>query len=165
MKNEKDIFDFIKSVKTEEPSAEYFNNLADKIIADNKTKVIPLHKKPFFWLSSAAAIAIVLFSVIKFNNATEIESPTLLAFNEVDNVEIFQYIDENIEEFDTELIAELIPESKLEVTKSVQPDTGTEEIQESSSVVSLDEITNEEILEYLNDEEIELSDLEEDLFI
>lgn len=164
MKNEKDIFDFIKSVKPEEPSAEYFSGLADKIIADNKTKVIPLHKKPIFWLSSAAAVAIVIFTVLRFNNSTEIEAPNLLAFNDVDNTEIFDYIDENIQDFDTDLIIESLPEANLEEAEQVE-DIEEQVMSIDQPQITFDEISEEDILEYLNSEEIDLTDLEEDLFI
>ena len=164
MKNEKDIFDFIKSVKPEEPSAEYFSGLADKIIADNKIKVIPLYKKPIFWMSSAAALAIVIFSVLRFNISTEIETPNLLAFNDVDNTEIFQYIDENIQDFDTDLLIEAIPASTLNETEQVETIQEVE-IEDNEPSITFDEISDEDILEYLNSEEIDLTDLEEDLFI
>ncbi|MCH2230851.1 MAG: hypothetical protein MK105_10945 [Crocinitomicaceae bacterium] len=164
MKNEKDIFDFIKSVKPEEPSADYFSGLADKILSENKTIVIPIYKKPTFWMTSAAAIGIILFSVLRLNNSTEIETPALLAFNNIEKIEIFEYIDDNIQDFDIDLFIESIPESTLDETDQTETLKEVKMTHEEPSI-TFDEISEEDILEYLNTEEIDITDLEEDLFI
>ena len=77
------------------------------------------------------------------------------------------YVDENIDEFDVEMIAEFVPVDELNAKYEALENTmiEDEEIDPIESI-TLENITKEEILEYLNDEDFDFSDLEdEDSFI
>ena len=63
MNEEKDIFDFIEKRKVETPDKAYFDDLAQRVIDSQKTKIIPFYKRPIVWIGSAAAAVLILFTV------------------------------------------------------------------------------------------------------
>lgn len=179
MEDKKDIFDFIEKRLIETPDTDYFKNLADTVIekaADvpvkAEPKIIPLYRRPVFWLSSVAAAVLVAFLMLPENPNIV---PTNLAGNTVQDLskkEVLAYVDENIEDFDEELLAEFITSSQLDmdpmydsgVQETENPietiiETETQELQES-----LESISQDEILQYLQEEGFD-SDDEDDLFL
>lgn len=161
MEEQKDIFDFLKVNKIDSPDASYFNNLAQSIIDDkSKKKVIPLYRKPATWISVAAA-AILVFLVIQFNQTSTDNSNVLLAMNELTADEIEQYVSDNIDDFDIELFEDCIALEQLEIVG----DTTIKEQPKKEPKLDFESITKEEILEYLQLEEIDLEELEEESFI
>lgn len=168
MNNEKDIFDYIKAKKVDVPDVSYFDSLADSIISKGQVKVIPLYKKPLFWMSSAAAAVILLFVAFNFSDDSSIQDKPLLALNDMDNDLVYSYVHENINDFDTELLTEFISESAIEAdnTTEIEPII---EIQESTTIesnsITLENISSEDILNYFESEAIDISDLEDELFI
>lgn len=179
MEEKNDIFDHLKPRKTPIPDASYFESMANSIIESQKkvespitkeTPVIPLYKRPVVWIGAVAAIFIAGFLIVNFNNTTEINSDPLLALNDVSSGEVFEYIDENIEDFDTDLIVEALNESLVDEMNYVETVSSnpTEIITETNAVesISFDEIDTEDILNYFNEEGIESEDFEdEDSFI
>lgn len=169
MSEEKNIFDFIEKRSQDTPDAAYFEELARKVMRDSnakETKVIPLYKKPMLWISGVAA-AVLLF--VMFNrNLAQVDLPKV-DFNDVSKSEILAYVDANIDDFDEELLLEFIPESRLEMNDiheefqeiKVTTTPKTKETQLSNSIESL---SKEDIIEYLDDEELDILDLEEDIF-
>ena len=95
----------------------------------------------------------------------------LLALNEIPVNEIESYIDENIEDFDTELIAEFVDESSIDIA-SFSNIADTNKVvspvnKETKPTPILDEINKDDILKYLEEENIDLQELldDEDSFI
>lgn len=178
MDEKKDIFDFIEKRPIETPDADYFKSLADKVIAEvaeepeeAKTKVIPLYRRPAVWISGVAAAILVAFLMLP---ETIIESPhgTVNPSLEPSKAEILAYVDENIEDFDEELLLEFISTDNLNVDATIDPisvetedpietmvESETESLQES-----LESISNEEIMEYLQEEGLGSED-EDDFFL
>jgi len=168
MNEEKDIFDFIEKRKVNTPDKAYFDNLTQSVLDSQRTKVIPLYKRPISWLSVAAAAVLVLF-VVNFNAPDEITESTdwETAMNDISREELLAYVEENIDEFDIELIAEFVPADELN-TKYVELENqmSTEEEVDPIESITFESVTKEEILEYLEDEDLDFSDLEdEDSFI
>lgn len=174
MEKEKDIFDHIKARKVDLPSADYFKNLADTVIEKQRPKIIPLYKRPMTWVGAAAAVIIIALLVTNIsgsNETTHNSTDPLLALNDISSDELISYIDNNIDDFETELIAEMIPESELEDIElfvDIEPIANdialTNEI--TNSVIEIDELEDQDILEYFNDEGIDFEDLQdEDSFI
>lgn len=172
MKDEKDIFDFLDKKPQETPGKEYFENLAQKIISENKeeksskTKVIPLYKKPMLWIAGAAAAAIAVF----FLNT---ESPSLkdggtLDFNDLSKKEILAYVDDNIDDFDEEMLIEFMRSDQVEIIKYTEDFSASFEKNTTNEPTelteSLEAVSKEDILDYLDEEELELMDLDEDIF-
>jgi hypothetical protein len=167
MNEEKDIFDFIEKRKIDMPDKAYFDNLAQSVIDSQKTKIIPLYKRPITWVSAVAA-AVLVFFIVNFNNPGDIVTPSdEISFNDISKEELLAYVDENIDEFDIEMIAEFVPVDELNAKYEALENTMIEDEEvDPIESITLENITKEEILEYLNDEDFDFSDLEdEDSFI
>lgn len=181
MEEKNDIFDHLKTRKTPIPDASYFEALANSVIdsqkekestAPKETKIIPLYKRPALWIGAVAAIFIAGILMINFGNTTMTDSDPMLALNDVSSNEVYNYIDENIDDFDTDLIVEAMNESIVdEISFTEDEKEKSEPTSEKTEVVatepiSFDEIDANDILEYFNEEGIDSEDLEdEDLFI
>ncbi|GAB5416395.1 MAG: hypothetical protein Crog4KO_10190 [Crocinitomicaceae bacterium] len=177
MEEKKDIFDFIEKRPIETPGADYFKSLADKVISDVaeepeeiKTKVIPLHRRPAVWLSGVAAAILVAFLMLP--DETINVDPVEITFDDLSKKEVLAYVDENIEDFDEELLMEFIAADNLKINTAFEPnkvedvdpietmvETETKDLQES-----LESISNQEILEYLEEEGFGSEDEDDDLF-
>ncbi|NRA11122.1 MAG: hypothetical protein HRT57_04100 [Crocinitomicaceae bacterium] len=166
MNEEKDIFDFIEKRKVDMPNKAYFDNMAQSVIDSQKTKIIPLYKRPITWISTAAA-AILVFLIVNFNSPDDLPIvPPQVASDELSKEELLAYVDENIDEFDVEMIAEFVPMDELNAKyEEFQNEMFEDEDADPLESITLENITKEDILEYLNDEDLDFSDLEEDSFI
>lgn len=152
MENPNNIFDHVNPRKVDIPEGDYFKQMANSIIASQKAipKVIPLYKKTVFWITSVAA-TIALIIVFNMNTSNEKTFNIQLALNDVSTNEIISYVDENIDEFELSEIADIIPESKMEKFQAVSS--------ENENNLSFENISEEEIIEYLLDEDVELDEL------
>jgi hypothetical protein len=181
MEEKNDIFDHLKPRKTEIPDASYFEALANSVIESQQekpaepkkeAKIIPLYKRPVVWLGAVAAIFIAGILIVNFSKSTETDSDPLLALNEVSSEDVYSYIDENIEDFETELIVEAMQESDLDemsftAVETEVPEPAPEEMDVAATEpIFFDEIDSEDILDYFNEEGIDSEDFEdEDSFI
>ena len=159
MEEKKDIFDHLKPGKISTPDPSYFNQLANDIIASQEVKMIPLYKKPVVWLSAAAAAIAILF-VFNFNSPEE-STDVLLALNEIPAEELISYVDENIEEFETEMLVEIIPAANIETVELTETHEDVPPETHEETELNFDNIDTEDILDYINSEEIEIYDLDE----
>ena len=160
METKKDIFDYLKPRKKIVPDQSYFDQLAANVLEPVKVKVVPLYRKPIFWLSSAAA-AIAIIMLVDINK--EIPNPvnTMIALNEISSQELLTYINDNIEDFDTEMLAEIIPSDNIEEVDLVATDKIIFDDVSSETELNFDNIQEDEILEYILNEEIDIYDIEE----
>jgi hypothetical protein len=160
METKKDIFDYLKPRKKIVPDQSYFNQLVANVLETEKVKVVPLYRKPIFWLSSAAAtIAIILL----VNIETEIPNSVnpMIALNEISSEELFTYVNDNIEDFDTEMLTDIIPSDNIEEIDLVATDKIVVDEVSSETELNFDNIQEEDILEYILNEEIDIYDIEE----
>lgn len=160
MKEEKNIFDYMKNKERESFDPSYFSNMAQSIIANNSIvhpKVIPFYKKAKFWIvtasSSAAAILIFLFSI---NNSTNIN----YADKSIAKKDLIAYIDHNIDQFDEDLIQNHISTQNKNTVLSSQIEVKISEQKSAFEIISIDEINKEDVLEYLENENLSIEDLE-----
>lgn len=153
MENPNNIFNQVNPRKIDIPEVDYFAKMASSINASQKAtpKVIPLYKKPLFWASSVAATIALIF-VFNMEASTKKTFNIQLAMNDISTEEIITYVDKNIDEFELSEIAEAIPEEKVDAMKQNQSTS-------SESNLSFENISDEEIIEYLLNEDIDLEDL------
>lgn len=155
MENPNNIFDQVNPRKIDVPEGDYFKQMANSIIANQKAtpKIIPLYKKTVFWITSVAA-TITLIIVFNMNASNEKTFNIQLALNEVSANEIISYVDENIDEFELSEITVAIPENKLNEMGTSNTDSS-----ENENNLSFENISEEEIIEYLLDEDVEMDEL------
>jgi len=155
MENPNNIFDQVEKRKIIVPESAYFDAMADSIISQQAPKIIPLYKKPLVWISSAAAVAIIAIT-IQLSASTEESLSWQFALNDIPHETILEYVTENIDDYEIDEIAEIIPNQTIQDIEVFQPVT-----KKSESNLSFDNISNEEIMEYLLDEGIDLEDMNE----
>jgi len=156
MENQKNILDHIKPKEFQTPDASYFRKLSEKVIQSEQPKTIPFYKKSYVWIAAAACIAFVI--ILQFPGSEE-KSDNLIAMDTFSSADIESYIEANIEEFETDLICEYIPEDNIIPFEYTIPI----ELNETSviSALPLKDISTEAILEYFEEEEFDIEDVEE----
>ena len=166
MEEKNDIFDHLKPRKTPIPDASYFESMAKSVIESQKAPIIPLYKRPVVWISAVAAIFIAGIMIVNFSTTSDINSDPLLALNDVSSDELYAYIDENIDDFETDLIVEALNESSVDEMNFIEPEpveqieTKVEKI--SPEPISFDEVDSKDILDYFNEEGIDSDEFEDD---
>lgn len=123
--------------------------------------IISMYRHWYVWGSAAAILAFAL--LFPWNNHT---NPSInseqINLSSVSNEEIYQYLDENIEDLDTEAITAHLSKDVMvnsEVTENRDEASATENTDNfSSKSPLLEHIKDEEILDYLNDESGELDE-------
>lgn len=166
MEENKNILDFLKpkAVKAEEEQFlnSYFDNFSENLLekikneevkkkaSQNKTKIIYL-------LVGIAASVVLVFGIIRFSSTSSIEnSPNLISEIELE-----------ADEFDLELLQEELINS--DTSKIISKINAEEKVKENSENIlkvekSFEELLNdlddEELMQYLNSNEVELEDLD-----
>lgn len=175
MEEKRDIFNHLNVVKTNVPDDSYFEQLAKSVIASqSKPKVIPLYKRPVVWIGAVAAILLVSLLVVNFSSTdiTEDQDP-LLALNEISSDELYNYINENIDDFDTDMLIDALDDQAIDeltskTSQALQTAAGKPNVPvkaEKPLPVSFDDIDVEDILDYFEKEGIDPEDIEEEIFI
>lgn len=167
MSEEKNILDFIQPVQQDKPDAAYFEQLANQVINDSKkAKIVPLYQRPLMWIGAAAAIALIF---VASNMYGQKEESIQLAFSELSQAEITSYIENNIEDFDLTSIEDVVSADAMkDLEDDLAIENSTETVQEIEKVeeLKLENIDSKEILEYFEEELIDLEDIDEsELFI
>lgn len=165
METNKDILKHIKAKPQEKVDDAYFEQfqarMMEQIKQEPRSKVFYL--KPLFWLSTVAASLLIFFSVQYFKPV-----PTN-SFSNLSDDEILSYIEENADEIEIENIPEVIENDKTQVKEKVVIPSNTVsdknvELASLDNFVSSEEILNEisaeDIYQYMNNEEFDLEDLD-----
>lgn len=163
MKENEDIFEHLKKRKIETPSKDYFDALATSIIEQEskETKVIPIGRKVLYWSTATAAILVVGFFL--FNIPQQQNTNILAQLEDVSTEELIAYVDENIDDFDTDHLGETLSDDEIEkLDNELSPEMSDISFIESTESISFDNIDEQDILDYLELEDIDLDDLEND---
>lgn len=164
--NEQHIIDELKKGTTPVPGDEYFAQLKQDIFdrLEPTVNIIPFYKKPWFISAVAASIALIV-SVTYFFDGSETQKPTVATvdWNSVSRDEILAYIDDNIADFETETIAQhldSIPNWTLAqpVIGKITRTNSTKSKKEEKYDDLFKDIDKQDILKYLEEEEIELDE-------
>lgn len=155
MENPNNIFDQVQKRKITVPESAYFDSMADSIISQQAPKIVPLYKKPLVWISSAAAVALIAIT-IQLSTSTEESMNLQTALNDIPHETILAYVSENIDDYEIDEIAEIIPDQTIQDIEVFKPI-----VVESESNLSFENISNEEIMEYLLEEGVDLEDMNE----
>ena len=163
MKENEDIFDHLKKRKIETPHKDYFDALAASVIKQEskETKVIPIGRKILYRSTSAAAILVI--GLFLFNTPDQQERNILAQLDDVSTEELISYVDENIDDFDSEQLGETLSDEEID---KLDEELSIEMLDisyfESSESISFEDIDEQDILDYLELEDIDLDELEND---
>lgn len=160
MKEKEDIFSHLQKRQIDTPSKEYFVDLADRIIeGKSKPKVIPIQRRVLIWTSSVAAVLMVAL----FLTNTSTESDVFAELNDIPTDELLAYLEEHIDEFETELFAESLTEEELKyLDEEISFDLKEITYLETKKEIQFENVSPSEINEYLELEDLDLEDLEND---
>ena len=88
---------------------------------------------------------------------------SLIAMKNVSNEEILNYVDEHIDDFDTELICEAIHEDSLKITTiDSSVDKIDQDISEVNTSIDFDDISTDDILNYIENQGLDIDDLDDE---
>lgn len=162
MKENEDIFNFLKKREIDTPPKEYFDTLVNGIIEkESAPKVISIKRKMIIWVSSAAAV--LLIALLLIDRSPEQSTDVFAQLNGIPTDELLAYMDANIDEFETELIAETLTDEEVDEFGEIISSELTEiTYLETKEEISFEEISPSELNEYLDLEDLDLEDLEND---
>lgn len=167
MEPNKDILEHIRAKRKPDVDPAYFESFQAKMMEEIKkqprAKVI--YMKPLFWISSAAAVAVIVFGISLFRNEPETN------FASVSKEEIEHYLEENeagsaweVVEDEPEEKTKLVSQPKTEQKETVENSDKNIEIASMEGFVSseqlLDELSAEDIYQYIESEEFDLEELD-----
>jgi len=160
MHKKKDILYYIKPAKIETPDQDFFDQLAKKVVRENPKIVYKRSYGPKIVKWSLAAAAAFLLGVLLFKNLSHDSIPQKTVQTEflagINDVEIYNYVDEHIEDFTLEEIEEVI----------INEDIGLYDLENTSELdFFFSDISDEEIDSYINEEFIDLDEFEDELLI
>ena len=159
---EQHILDELKKAPATLPPDDYFQQLKTGILSQlPETKIVPLYKR--WWaIGSAAASVILLLSLLLLKEETTPQqaSPD---WSSVSKEEVLAYIEDNIDDFEPETLAQHltdIPEWHETVstgdTTAISFNINTPDKKASEDL--FDDLEHKEILEYLQNEAIDIDD-------
>ncbi len=162
MENEENINDdansFLNNIKKSgdfKTPPKYFDGFQKQVQDQIKQQDLPWFKLPQYKIAfaSVAAVLIGIVVVININKRTEVAS------NEFSDEEISSYFEEHIDEYNvTDIIEEIsltdLNDNQTEVKDSIK-------VNPKNDTALIDELTDEDILEYLIDEGYEDGDWDE----
>jgi len=159
MKSKKDILDHLKPIKIDAPDSEFFETLASQVVKEH-----PIVKRKgknnmriMRMAMAAAAVLVLAFVLMKsFSIEPQIKSPEKTLLWEIQDDEIYAYVEEHIDEFSIEEITETLTEDDLDVLF---------ENQSNELDFFFAEISDEEIINYINKENLDLDEFEDELLI
>ena len=160
MKSKKEILDHLKPVKIETPDQSFFDQLAQKVVTENPKAKNERRLGAKLFKMSLAAAAVLLIGVVLFNDFENQQKPQQaqrVFLSEINDSEIYDYVDEHIEDFTWEEIEEVISDDDLGLYENLE---NTSELDFYFSHIS-----DEEISTYINEEFIDLDEFEDELLI
>jgi hypothetical protein len=150
MKKEKDILDHLSPEKINTPDNEFFESLSTKVAKQNPRPHIKTRVLTKIISMSLATAAVLLIAFVLFKDFTQpikelkVEQDILF---DVNDEEIYAYVDEHLDDFTTE-----------EIEESFSDDIGSE-------LDLFSNISQDEIMDYIENENIDLDEFEDELLI
>ena len=159
MKSKKDLLDHLKPVKIDAPDSEFFETLASQVVKEH-----PIVKRKgknnlriMRMALAAAAVIVMAFVLMKsFSIEPQSTSPEKTLLLEIQDDDIYAYVEEHIDEFSIEEITETLTEDDLDVLF---------ENQSNELDFFFAEISDEEIINYIDKENLDLDEFEDELLI
>lgn len=157
----KQLIDDLKVTPIQMPSDSYFEGLKKNVLEQigntrleekKEPQVIPMYKRWYVWGSAAAILLFaILFSWNDPNSAPASPESLKINLSSISNEEIYEYLDQHIEDLDAETIVSHIDAGAFTATEE-QTDQQVKPVAPSYQSPLLDEINEEEILDYLKNE-------------
>lgn len=170
----KHIIDDLEHTPIQMPSDSYFESLKKNVLNEirndlpvtigmqkkKEARMISMYKRWYVWGSAAAILAFAL--LFPWNNTNPPVNSEPINLSSVSNEEIYDYLNENIEDLDAETIAMHLSNNATTVLPDTENEKSASEKEKQETFTSksplLEHIEDEEILDYLKDESGELDE-------
>lgn len=170
--NKQHIIDELKKNQPELPGNDFFEgikaDLLERIASEEPApiaKVIPLYRKMWFVATVAAAITLlIVLPVLWQNPAPQTPQQANVTWEDVSRDELLAYIDDHIADFDEDMLAQhldSIPHWKTTTSITYYAGRAEKHAMKKTAKKSqnlFEDVEKEEILEYLEEEAIDLDD-------
>ena len=156
MESKKEILNHIKLVKVDTPNQAFFESLSKKVVDENpKTKFNRSigHKLVKMTLAAAAVLIIALVLFKDFSDPAVPQKAEENLFSKINDEEIYAYVDQHIDEFTLEEITAVLSAEEVDNENAMEVD------------VYFTDISQEEIMDYIENENIDLDEFEDELLI
>ncbi len=156
MKKEKDILDHLRPEKINTPDNGFFEALASKIAVEHPTTRNRNRILPRVIGISFAAAAVLIIAVVLFKDFSQPVAKTKVEkalFADINDDEIYAYVDEHLDDFSIEEIEECFSSEEL-VYDDIE-----------SGLDLFSDISQDEIMNYIENENIDLDEFEDELLI
>jgi len=149
MDKKRDILEHIQMKPRTGPGQLYFETLAQTVLdkaGKQEAVIVPLFKRPFAWIGGAAAAVLVVLGIGLFNAAHN-----TVGFDSVTPVEAAAYVEDNIDAFDEDLLAEFL----FDQAQAPVQETTLEEFEDLTVALPAEKaelfsgVADEDVLEYL----------------
>lgn len=162
MEEEKSIFDHLRKREIPMPDPSYFEALASQIPLKKSGKaarIIPL-RRIIIWSGAAAAAIVLAFFTLMPDSGKEVN--LVAELQDLSHCDVYAYVEDHLEEFDTELIVSVLPEENVE---SVELPAAKESIplhtEPLPETVDFNTLEQDDILDYLESIGLETTDLDD----
>lgn len=162
----KHIIDDLQVAPIQLPSDSYFEELKKNILNEirvdslkkEEPRIIPMYRRWYVWGSAAAILAFAI--LLSWNSTNSPKESGAINLSSISNEEIYDYLNENIEDLDTETIAVHLSSDAItqKENRAAQNDVAGTRADFSSKSTLLDHVEDQEILDYLKDESGELDE-------
>ncbi len=159
MKSKKDLLDHLKPLKIDAPDSEFFEALASQVVQEHlivKRKWKNNLRIMRMALAAAAVIVIAYVLMKSFSIEPQSIKSEKQLLSEIQDEAIFAYVFGHIDEFSIEEISETLTEDDLDVLF---------ENQSNELDFFFAEISDEEIINYIDKENLDLDEFEDELLI
>ena len=156
MKKGKDILDHLRPEKINTPNKAFFEALATKVTDENPKPAVKIRLLPKIIGISFAAAAVLIIAVVLFKDFSQPVAKTKVEkalFADINNEEIYAYVDEHLDDFSIEEIEERFSSEEL-VYNDIE-----------SGLDLFSDISKDEIMDYIENEKIDLDEFEDELLI
>jgi len=156
MKKEKDILDHLKPEKINTPGNDFFEALASKISLEHPTSIKKSRVSPMIIRISFAAAALLVIAIVLFKDFSQPVAKTKVEkalFADINDEEIYAYMDEHLDDFSIEELKESFSSEELDYN----------DIESGLDLFS--NISQDEIMDYIENENIDLDEFEDELLI
>ncbi len=159
----KHIIDDLELTPIQIPSDLYFEELKKSVLNEigngglkkkREAQIISMYKRWYVWGSAAAILVLAL--LFPWNNTNSPVNSEPINLSSVSNEEIYNYLNENIEDLDAETIAMHLSNNVITVSLNTEPEKSASEKEKQETFTSksplLEHIEDEEIIDYLKDD-------------
>lgn len=164
-KEKQPIIDSLEKVPVQLPSDDFFESLKSKVvekIAIPEPKIVPFYSKRWIQIAASIVLVVGIGSLWIFNQHEKPLAAKKVDFSKVTREEVLDYLEENREDVEVEDLVPYLTEVPVWTATLPKDSTVVSDNRLAQHEELWEEIDKDDILEYLEEESV---DLDEDLIL